>query len=399
MYYGLDVHKEFIQVCALDTDSEAHREYRIGAGAEEIAEFAQGLERSDQVVLEATFHTWAIHSIVSRHVDRVVVANPVEVKAIAHARIKTDKVDALTLARLLRADFLPEVQMPTRRVWALRQLMTHRRQLGKQSTAAKNTIHGVLNRSLRKYPGPHLFTGPGRRWLTTVKLPACERLILDHQLGLLDQVQERLRAVDQELLRQARLRRETKLLVTIPGIDVTVAMGLLAAIGSIERFATPSQLASYFGVTPRIRQSASTLHHGSITKAGTRSGRWLAIEAAHTMARSASPLAASYHRIRRKKGHAIAVTATARKIIVVVWHVLTKGEPYRYSPVQRTREKLRKVSPKNPQRRRIRRAPRDLEEVYREAGLGLSEPSEGEKRAARNNRITLARHRSETSST
>lgn len=395
MYYGLDVHKEFIQVCALGTDGEARREFRIGASAEAITEFAQDLERTDQVVLEATFHTWAIHSILSRHVERVVVANPVEVKAIAHARIKTDKVDAFTLARLLRADFLPEVQMPTRRVWALRQLMTHRRQLGKQSTAAKNTIHGVLNRSLRKYPGAHLFTGPGLRWLATLKLPACERLILDHQLGLLEQVQERLRAVDEELLRQAQLRHDTKLLVTIPGVDVTVAMGLLAAIGSIDRFPTPAQMASYFGLTPRIRQSASTLRRGSITKAGSRSGRWLAIEAAHTMARSGAPLAASYHRIRRKKGHAVAVTATARKMMIVVWHVLTKGEPYRYSPVERTRQKLRKVARKP--RRRGWRAPRNLEEVYREAGLDLSEPSEGEKRTARNNRIALARYRGESS--
>jgi transposase len=390
MFYGLDVHKEFIQVCALAPDGRTRRDFRIGGSAEAIESFAGGLDRTDAVVLEATFHTWAIVQILSRHVDRVVVANPAEVKAIAHARIKTDKVDAHTLAQLLRLDFLPEVQLPSRRTWALRQLLAHRRQLMKQAVATKNTIHAVLNRSLRPYPGKLLFTEKGFRWMERLRLPAAERLVLDHQLGLLREIQARQKAVDEELLRQARLQRDAKLLVTIPGVDVTVAVGLLAAIGSIERFESPQQLAAYFGLVPRVRQSAGHCWTGSITKTGSRTARWLAIEAAHTLARSSSPLAASYHRIRRRKGHQVAVTALARKLVVVVWHLLTKQEPYRYGAWERTRFKLKKLKA-TPRPGPRRRPPRDLEEVYREAGLELRPPSDGEKRTAKNNRIALTK--------
>ena len=110
MFYGLDVHRQFIQVCQLDAKGANPKEYRIGGTAEEIDRWARGLGSRDQVVLETTFHTWAIHAIVSQYAGRVVVANSLQVKAIAHAKIKTDKVDAYTLARLLHADFLPSVE-------------------------------------------------------------------------------------------------------------------------------------------------------------------------------------------------------------------------------------------------------------------------------------------------
>jgi transposase len=388
MFYGFDVHKNFIQVCELSGDGKRRRDFRIEASAEAIEAFAKTLQRTDAVVLEATFHTWAIHSILSRYVERVAIANPIQVKAIAHAKIKTDKVDAHTLAQLLRTEFLPEVQLPSRKAWALRQLMAHRRQLLKRSTASKNAIHGVLNRSLVRYPERWLFTQKGFRWLKKLELPAVERLVLDHQIGLFHEIQARLKAVDQELLRHARLERDAKLLVTIPGVDVTVAIGLLAAIDSIERFASPQKLAAYFGLVPKVRQSAGTCHHGRITKAGSRSARWLAIEAAHTLARSSSPLAASYHRIRRRKNHQIAVTALARKLTVTVWHVLTKGEPYRYAAYPRTRSKLRKLNPA-PRTGPRRPTPRNLEETYEQAGFELSPPTPGERRVARNNRIAL----------
>ena len=395
MFYGLDVHKEFLQVCALDEDGETRRDFRVGGTPAAIEKFGRSLDRADEVVLEATFHSWAIVQILSRHVDRVVVADPAQLKAIANARIKTDKVDAHILAQLLRLDFLPEVELPTRGTWALRQLMAHRRQLRRQSVAAKNTIHGVLNRSLERYPGKFLFTEKGFRWLAELELPAAERMVLDHQTSLLGEVQAHLQGVDRALREQARLYPEANLLVTIPGVDIVVAMGFLAAIGSIDRFPSPQKLAAYFGLVPKIRQSGSTTYYGHITKAGSRNARWLAIEAAHTIARSSSPLAASYHRVRRRKGHQIAVTALARKLVVVVWHILTTQQPYRYAAPERTRIKLRKLQ--KHERPPRGRTPRNLDEVYAEAGLELAPPSRGEKRAAKRSRAALTRMRNENS--
>ena len=393
MFYGLDVHKDFFQVCALAEDGRTRRDFRVGGHAEAIEAFGQRLARADEVVLEATFHSWAIAQILRRYVDRVVVADPAQLKAIANARIKTDKVDAHILAQLLRMDFLPEVELPAAETWAVRQLMAHHHQLRRQSVATKNTIHAVLNRSLLRYPERFLFTEKGFRWLAELALPPAERMVLDHQTALLREVQARLAAVDQALFEQARLHADAKLLVTIPGVDVVVAMGFLAAIGSIDRFPSPQRLAAYFGLVPKARQSANTCYTGHITKAGSRNARWLAIEAAHTIARSSSPLAATYLRIRRRKGHQIAVTALARKLVVVVWHLLTTQQPYRYAAPERTRSKLRRLQ--KDERPPAARAPRTLDEVYAEAGLALPPPATGEKRAAKRSRAALTRMRSE----
>jgi hypothetical protein len=179
--------------------------------------------------------------------------------------------------------------------------------------------------------------------------------------------------------------------MTIPGVGVTVALGLLAAIGDIRRFPSPGQLASYFGLVPRVSQSAGRCHHGRITKAGPGNARSLAIEAAQALARSPSPIATTFYRVRRKKGHNVAVTALARKLIVLVWYMLQNGEPYRYASVETTRRKLRSLVPKH-KRTRAFRPPRALEEVYREAGLPLlPPPSTAERRAAASNRRTRTR--------
>jgi len=391
MFYGLDVHKEFIQVCEIDAKATNRKEYRIGGSAEEIDRWAQGLGSRDQVVLETTFHSWAIHSIVSQYAGRVVVANALQVKAIAYAKIKTDKVDAYTLARLLQADFLPSVELPDEKTWGMRQLVSHRRLLVKQRVAIKNTILATFHRCLICTPEGDAFSARGRRWMRSRELPPAERFLVDNALDLLEAIEARLDATDQQLLKTAAIEEQAQLLMTIPGVGVTVAMGLLAAIGDIRRFPSPGQLASYFGLVPRVSQSAGRCHHGKITKAGPGNARSLAIEAAQMLARSPSPIATTFYRVRRKKGHNVAVTALARKLIVLVWYMLQNGEPYRYASVETTRRKLRSLVPKQ-ERTRALHPPRTLEHVYQEAGLpSLPPPSDAERRAAASNRRTRTR--------
>ena len=393
MFYGLDVHKNFIQICRIDAQGKERYDYQIEASHDAIASFAQSLTEQDAAVLEATFHSWAIWSLLQGHGARIVVANSMQVKAIAHARIKTDKVDAHILAQLLRADFIPEVTMPEEKIWALRQLVTHRQLLARHRTATRNAICGIVNRKLLKAPVKELFGPGGRTWLVAQVYTPIERLILDNSLAHLDALNERLQAIDDTLRQIASQESDVKLLMTIPGVNVTVAIGLVSAIGDIARFTSPDKLAAYFGLVPRVYQSAETCHHGPITKQGRSQGRWLAVEAAQSMVVSGAPLTATYHRVRRKKAHNVAIVALARKLIVLVWHLLTHQEPYRYAPVRRTRTKLRRVTPgATPAKTGC--VPSTREEVYAEIGLLQPRPATaGEKRVTANNRRTVTRLR------
>jgi transposase len=389
MFYGLDIHKRFIQVCAVDGEGHTRQQCRLEATPEAIEGFAAGLGADDQVVLEATFHTWAIWSRLVTHAGTVVVANPLQVKAIAHARIKTDKIDAHLLAQLLRAGLIPAVEMPDAKTWALRQLVAHRRFLGQRLVAVKNTIRGVLNKRLLTCPYGELFGASGRRWLADQPLPETERFLVESALEVHEVLERRVRAVDARLRAAASIERDAKLLMTIPGVNITVALGLLAAIGDIHRFPAPGQLAAYFGLVPSTYQSGTTCRHGRITKQGRSHARWLAIEAAQSVAMHSAPLSATYHRVKRKKGHNVAVTALARKLVVLVWHVLRQQEPYRYAPVARTRYKLRRVSP-NARPAKIGQVPHTLEAIYAEAGLPmLAAPTPGERRVTAANRRTI----------
>ncbi|MFQ5974594.1 MAG: IS110 family transposase [Alphaproteobacteria bacterium] len=392
MFYGLDVHKRFIQVCEVDDDGHTRREFRLATTPEAIDGFGARLGPKDHVVLEATFHTWAIWSRLVPRAGTVVVANPLQVKAIAHARIKTDKIDARILAQLLRAGLIPEVEMPDAKTWELRQLVAHRRFLGKRLVAAKNAIRGVVNKRLLVCQYVELFGPSGRRWLAEQAFTDTEWFIVGSVLDLHDAIERRLVAVDARLRVEASMELDAKLLMTVPGVNITVAIGLLSAIGDIRRFPAPQKLAAYFGLAPSTYQSGDTCHHGRITKQGRSHARWLAIEAAQSVAMSSAPLSATYHRVKRKKGHNVAVTALARKLVVLVWHLLRHREPYRYAPVARTRHKLRRVSPHVPPAR-IGQVPTTLEAIYAEAGLPIpTPPTPGEKRVTAVNRraITIA---------
>jgi transposase len=392
MYYGLDVHKKEIEVCGLSKDGKDKEVFRFPTTEKDLRKFADRLGPEDKVVLEATFNTWKIYTLLRESPAKIVVANAFMVKAIAYAKVKTDKVDAHTLVQLLRSGFIPEVEMPDEKFWQLRQLMSHRRLLNKQKVSLKNTIHGILNKNLIRCPYDQVFTKKGREWLGSLSLSPIETLMLENSLFLLEQVESYIKEVDMKLLEVGRADRNVKLLLSIPGVDLVSAVGFCSVVGDINRFRTPNQLASYFGLVPRVTQSGEKCYYGRISKAGTTLGRWLAIEAAQAMVQTSSPLVAGYYRIKHKKGHNVAVTALARKLIVIVWHLLKKQEPYRYAPPARTREKLRKLMPQLPPMYRSKVAQMDISKIYEECNLPLpSIPTNGEKRAATNNKRILTR--------
>lgn len=132
--------------------------------------------------------------------------------------------------------------------------------------------------------------------------------------------------------------------MTIPGIDMVVATGVMAAIGRIDRFASPEKLVAYFGLNPSVRQSGDRpAHHGRITKRGRSHARYLLVEAAWQTVRSPGPMRAFYERIRAKRGTHVAAVAVARKLAVLAWHMLTKGEDHAWGRPALMARKLRSL--------------------------------------------------------
>lgn len=328
---ALDVHRDFCEV-AIVAEGRLQSAGRIKTRPEELELFAQSLDRRDWVALEVTGNAWAIARILERHVARVIVVSPSDT-GIRQARAKTDRLDARALAKLLWAGELDGVWTPDERVRAMRRRLARRAQLVRARSRVKNEIHAVLMRCLKdRPPASDLFGVKGCRWLAAQQLPPCERETVDAGLRQVDFLDSEIVDVEQLIAAEALSWPEVKRLMTVPGVNVTVAATFMAAIGDIRRFGDRRKLTAYLGLDPRVRQSgAGPANHGHISKQGSNSARHALVEACWSTVRQPGPIAAFYARVKAKRGHSIAIVASARKLACLFWCLLTRGEDYAFA--------------------------------------------------------------------
>jgi transposase len=326
---GMDIHRTFAEAVMIDGD-RLIRLGRIKMSRDHLAAFAAKLTSEDHLVIEATGNAHAVVEAVAPFVGRVIIANPRQVHLIAKARIKTDVIDATVLARLYASGFLPEVWVPDQSTLRLRRQVTRRNQIVRQRVRLKTMIQAILHAHLvPQCPHADILGPKGRAWLLTQLLPDDESAAIERHIREYDRLTDDLRVVERELARDALGSAETKRLMTIPGIDMVVAVGLLAAIGPIDRFTSPGRLVAFLGLNPSVHQSGnSPARHGRITKQGPCHARTMLVEAAWQAVRGPGPLRAFYERVRGRRGTHVAAVAAARKIAVIVWHLLTRGEDY-----------------------------------------------------------------------
>lgn len=341
---GLDVSRTVGEIAYLE-DGQLSEGGRVVLRHDTLQRFAQGLRASDEVVLEATGNTTAIVTALKPHVAKVVIANPLQVRLIAEARVKTDKIDAAILAQLYASGFLPQVWMPDDSTQALRRQVARRSQIVCHRTRLKNQIHAVLAAHLiPQCPAADLFGRKGRAWLAEQPLPMDERLAVEQRLRELDRLGEDLVAIDKLLCQSVLQDDQLKRLLTVTGVNCIVAIGLRAAIGDISRFASAAKLVSYFGLNPRVRQSGlQPAQQGHISKVGRAHARAMLVEAAWAAANAPGPLRAFFLRIRARRGQQIAAVATARKLAVIAWHVLADHEDFAWGRPALTAKKRREL--------------------------------------------------------
>ena len=275
---------------------------------------------------------------------RVIVVLPSDT-GIRQARAKTDRLDARTLAKLLWAGELDGVWAPDERVRAMRRRLARRTQLVRARSRAKNEIHAVLMRCLKERPpASDLFGLKGRRWLSEQQLPVCERETVDSALRQVDFLDSEIDQVDKLVAAEALSWPEIKRLMTVPGVNVIVAATFVAAVGDIRRFSDRRKLTAYLGLDPRVLQSgAGPATHGHISKQGSNSARHALVEACWSTVRQPGPIAAFYERIKARRGHSIAIVASARKLACLFWCLLTRGEDYAFAQPSLTTKKMRRL--------------------------------------------------------
>jgi len=325
-YVGLDGHKHYLMVGAVNATQEVVLPPRKVSLIEFEGWAKKHLRPTDEVVLEASTDAWYLYDLLEPLVARVVVGHPPLIKLIAAAVVKTDKKDTMTLAKLLAVGMIPAVWVPPTPVRELRALISHRKRLIAQQTRLKNRLRSLLQRHHLVPPGGELFALVNRPWWLKLDLSSSEKLRARQDLTLLDQLAPLIQEVETELncLSLAEPWAEQVLyLLQLPGIGLITAMTILGAIGEIERFPTAKKLVGYAGLGAKVHSSSHTHRTGGITKLGRKELRAVLIEAAWIAVRYDQHWQEQFERLADHIGRQKAIVAIARKLLVVIWHVLT----------------------------------------------------------------------------
>jgi transposase len=329
VYVGMDVHRKRSQVAIVDDAGVQQHNRNVPNDPAKLIPVLGALAPGTPVAFEAAYGWgWLVDLLEELELEPHLV-HPSRCKAIASARLKNDKVDAATLAQLLRADLLPEAWIAPLQVRDLRALLRHRASLVRLSTSCKNRVHAVLaDRGIGEDRG--LWTGPGRAWLAELELPPIPRGIIQDCCGLLDALATPIGRLEHQIHALAKPDPRVQALMALPGIGKLTAMTLVAEIGDIRRFPTARKLCAWAGLTPQVRNSDRKVRHGHITKQGSPWVRGILQEAAQTAKRHPM-FASAYGQLARRRGANIATVAIARRLLARSFHILTQLEAQKIS--------------------------------------------------------------------
>jgi transposase len=323
LFVGLDLHKKYSEYAVMDVAGKLLRQGRIENTLEKMREFSESVpERSSMVIESSSTWYWAHRLLSERH--NVTLSNPVKNKAIASAKVKTDKIDSITLANLLRGGWAAECYVPSEITMEFRELVRFRAHLVRERTRMKNRIHAYLLMN-----NVSIDAGPFTKGFVE-KVRAIDDVRVQSYLRLIDGLNVEIREASRTIRQKAGDNPDAKLLMTIPGISYYSALLIISEIAEIGRFEDSSSLVGYSGLAPSTHSSGGKTYHGPIMKTGSAYLRWIMGQCtrAHMRMEPDGTVANFYARIARKKGDQKAVVAASAKLLKIVFWVLKEKRPY-----------------------------------------------------------------------
>lgn len=326
IYAAIDLHRKRSQIAAIDANGVQVLGQRIANSPEAFRAILAELGPEAKIALEATYGWDWLAELIEQEGYELHLAHPSATRAIAAARVKTDALDARTLAHLLRTDLLPEAYLAPRALRDLRELLRQRIVLTRMRTALKNRVHAILARHGVIPTQSDLFGVGGRRFLAELDLRPEPRRRLDGLLRLIVDFDREIAVASAEIADRAAEDPRVGLLCQIRGVGPYTAMLILAEVGPIERFPDARHLCAWAGLTPTVRSSDGKARLGHISHQGSPHLRWALVEAAQKNVTGGGPLREAFERIAKRRGRKIAKVAIARRILTLCFYGLRDGE-------------------------------------------------------------------------
>lgn len=331
-HIGVDYHKAYTHLVVQDGSGTVLRSGKVKNDPGSLAGFLSPYLENSHAVMEASRNWTVMYDWLDELCDDVVLAHPLKVKAIADAKIKTDKIDATILAHLLRADLIPEAYVPGEAARELRQALRERIFFVRLRTMVKNRVVTIFDRypeqtrALRQMSD--LFGKIGRGQLELLSVSVIDREHLDRALVFVDNINQRIREADKTIRRFSADNADVRRLKTIPGIGEFFARLIAAEIDDVTRFHSAKKLAAYAGLVPSTYASGGKCWNGRIIKAGNKWLRWAFVEATVPAMRAEPSLRFDYERLKAAKGANRAKVAVARKLLTIAYQMLRDQRDY-----------------------------------------------------------------------
>jgi transposase len=333
LYIGMDLHKKTSTFCVLNNSADVVTLKTIPTIPDEIKKFIESLGKKKEIklVMEPLSQWYFYADFLESLGVKVTLAHPLKMKIISQSKVKTDEKDAQILATFLRNGMIPEAYFAPKQVRDWKELCRARSSIVDLKIQVKNKIHAILFRNALIYPRSTLFTKKGIEWVKTLELNSFFKANLNSNLSILENLNLEIEILEKLIEQTVEETSEMKLLCTIPGINKITAIIIMAEIGEITRFPNPKKLQSYAGLVPTIRNSGGRVNHGHISKQGSVYLRHIMVQAAQHQPRLKKHVGLKWFYERmllNKKNSKTAVVATARKLLTVVYKVLSEKRAF-----------------------------------------------------------------------
>jgi transposase len=329
-FFGLDIHKEYFVAVGVNPQREVVFSPQRVSNHQLDEWVARVLTAQDSVALEMTTNTYLFYDTLMPQVHSVIAVHPPNVLLVTGVKVQTDKKAALALAQLHAAGILTGVWIPPQPVRDQRALIARREKMVRLSTMAKNRLHAVLHRH-HLVPPEKPFALEQRTWWENLPLSITEQFLVRSDLDTLVFAQKQVAQAEECLKTVSAQDERIPLLIQLPGVAMLTAITILAAIGDVTRFPNAKKLVGYAGLGTRVHDSGKTHNSGRITKTGRRDLRRAMVNAANHAIEHHPHWKKEFERLEPHLGRSKAVVAIARKLLVAVWHVLSKKTADRFA--------------------------------------------------------------------
>ena len=316
----------FQQVAIFDNRTGEIQEKRLGH-RDPAEQFYRSLGAPARVGMEACGHYPWFEQLLAGCGHELWLGDAARIRAGVVRKQKTDRRDAEHILQLLIEDRFPRIWTPTLEERDARQLLVHRHKQVVRRTQVKNQLQAMaLSHGVQKKW--KLWTAAGRAELETLPLLPYAAERRQHLLATLDQLQVEIDGLQQQVEAEVRQRPPAVKLMTHPGVGPVTALAMVLTLGPAERFDSPKQVASYFGLIPSEHSSGGRQRLGGISKQGSSFLRFLLVEAGQSAARHDAELGRFYRRLAARKHRALAKVAVARKLAMRLYLMLREDWTY-----------------------------------------------------------------------